>query len=756
MLTSRLIRFEWQPDGHFVDAATQTVVNRTFPEVPYDVTYDDTKIRIVTEHLEITYDGRAFSAAGLQVRLRNLAGVAHGSLWRFGDEQPVDRLFGNLGGTARTLDGIDGAIPLEPGILGRHGYAVLDDSSTLILDERQWPHPRNDQGIDLYFFGYALEFQDALRDFFTLTGPSPLIARAALGNWWSRYWRYSQEEYLGLLEDFDRKNVPLSVAVIDMDWHLVDIDPKLGTGWTGYTWNRELFPDPERFLAELHERGLAVSLNVHPADGVRPHEESYETFRKHMGLNDGENIAFDIADPLFVEGYFASVHHPLEDEGVDFWWLDWQQGDESRIKGLDPLWMLNHLHYEDSRRRGRPLIFSRYAGAGSHRYPIGFSGDTVTTWDSLDFQPYFTATAANIGYFWWSHDIGGHMFGERNHEMATRWLQFGVFSPINRLHSSNSPFAAKMPWVFPQPYEEIQERFMRLRHRMVPYLYTAMWRSHREGIAPVAPMYQRYPHETQAYDVVNQYLFGDLIVAPMTRPVEDRTHLSTSDAYLPDGTWYDIFTGQRYRGGRRVALYRGLETIPVLAPSGAILPLATDPHQGTHAHPESLTLRLFPGVGEYTLIEDDGGETPVVSEMCVSWAWEDGTDRARLEISGLEGRNLRVEIVGAHSGVLVSQSGREIVGCEAKDEILSTALQFDWGRVTKNEEFLFSGLRLTDVSLAELIFPILERAELDMSSKDAAWAAIQRLDGVALLSHLESLNLNRTMLGAITEKAANS
>lgn len=121
----------------------------------------------------------------------------------------------------------------------------------------------------------------------------------------------------------------------------------------------------------------------------------------------------------------------------------------TREPGLDPLWMLNHMHYEDAAREGRwPITFSRYAGPGSHRYPVGFSGDTVTTWDSLAFQTYFTSTASNIGYGWWSHDIGGHMLGVRNNELEARWYAFGAFSPINRLHSTCSPFAGKEPWNF--------------------------------------------------------------------------------------------------------------------------------------------------------------------------------------------------------------------------------------------------------------------------------------------------------------------
>ena len=136
---------------------------------------------------------------------------------------------------------------------------------------------------------------------------------------------------------------------------------------------------------------------------------------------------FDIADPDFLLAYLEEIHHPLEAEGVDFWWLDWQQGSHTAMPGLNPLWMLNHYHFLDSGRDGkRPITFSRYAGPGSHRYPVGFSGDTVTSWASLDFQPYFTATAANLGYGWWSHDIGGHMFGVRDDELVTRWFQLGV------------------------------------------------------------------------------------------------------------------------------------------------------------------------------------------------------------------------------------------------------------------------------------------------------------------------------------------
>ena len=181
--------------------------------------------------------------------------------------------------------------------------------------------------------------------------------------------------------------------------------------------------------------------------------------------------------------------------------------------------MLNHYHYLDNARDGkRPLTFSRYAGPGSHRYPVGFSGDSIVTWESLNFQPYFTSTASNIGYGWWSHDIGGHMFGYRDNELALRWVQLGVFSPINRLHSSKNEFMGKEPWQFPMEIGEVMKEFLRLRHQMLPYLYTMNHRAYKENTPLILPMYYTYPAEQVAYTVKNEYEYGTaFIVAPVRR-----------------------------------------------------------------------------------------------------------------------------------------------------------------------------------------------------------------------------------------------
>ena len=455
----------------------------------------------------------------------------------------------------------------------------------------------------------------------------------ALGNWWSRYHRYTQEEYQNLMLRFERENIPFSVAVVDMDWHYVNEIPEdvkaqpysQSPGWTGYTWNPELFPDYRAFLTFLADHNLKTALNLHPADGCRKHEIMYPKMAEALGLDAsaGEKIKFDILDPDFMEKYFDILHHPYEDEGVNFWWMDWQQGKDYHWihepnrdgkladprEKLDPLWMLNHLHILDISRNGkRPMFFSRYAGLGSHRYPVGFSGDTIITWKSLAFQPYFTANASNAGYGWWSHDIGGHMCGLRDDELTVRWMQLGVFSPINRLHSSSNPFSGKEPWnLAPYPCS-VAKDWLRLRHQLFPYIYTMNYRCHN-GLEPlVQPMYYEYPECSEAYASPDQFFFGsELMVAPIVEKNDPVDLLGKADVWFPEGDWFDIFTGDRYAGGRRMNVYRDLSGYPVFAKAGAILPLDKAYADNKLTNREELDIHVFPGAdNSFTLYQDEG------------------------------------------------------------------------------------------------------------------------------------------------------
>jgi alpha-glucosidase (family GH31 glycosyl hydrolase) len=605
VLTDGLLRLEHAADGRFEDRASTFALHRRLPVPDFRVTDTGTHLVVTTDRLRLTYDKGPFSTSGLAVEV--LGGITtYHSVWRYGQPAP------NLGGTARTLDWADGAVPLEPGVVAREGFAVLDDSASLLWDADGWVAPRDGSRTDLYVFAYGRDHAEAVRAFHAVSGPAPVLPRWALGNWWSRYHPYTAQEYEALLDRFTQEGIPFSVAVLDMDWHLRDVDPQYGSGWTGYTWNRDLVPDPPEFLRRVHARGLRVTLNVHPADGVQPYEDAYPAMAAALGRDPAEQepIAFDVTDRAFLAAYFHVLHRGLEADGVDFWWIDWQSGPYSRLAGIDPLWMLNHFHYLDNAHDGRrPLTFSRYAGPGSHRYPIGFSGDTVISWASLEFEPHFTATAANIGYGWWSHDIGGHFFGTKDDELATRWVQLGVFSPILRLHSSNDPFTTKEPWSFGPLARSIQTRFLRLRHRLVPYLHTMNHRAARDAVPLVVPLYHVWPNDDQAYGHPTQFVFGsELLVAAITSPVDRRTLTGSVRAWLPAGTWVDLLSDLGYDGGREIVLHRDLSAIPVLARTGAIVPLdGAHVPAGDPVNPEHLEVLVVVGAdGAFELVEDDG------------------------------------------------------------------------------------------------------------------------------------------------------
>lgn len=601
VLTDRMMRLEYSENGVFEDRATRLAFDRCFDTPDFEHYEEGGMLHIKTAHLHLTYDKKPFSEEGLVITVDTT------KTWFFGQTPAT------MPGTVRTLDAVNGAIPLGPSVLNRKtGIAVLDDSKTLAIEEDGFPVPADADRTDLYFFGYYADYAGAIRDFYKLSAPLPLIPRYALGNWWSRYHKYSAEEYLTLLDKFKEKDLPFSVAVIDMDWHIVQTpDPvRYGSGWTGYTWNKELFPDPEKFMSELHKKGLAVSLNLHPKDGIRAFDDCYEALCRRLGRDPEPygHIEFDASDPDFMDAYFDTVLNPMEDAGVDFWWIDWQQTGGARAPGYDVLWMLNHCHYTDNKRKNkRPLLFSRYAGIGSHRYPLGFSGDTHITWESLDFQPYFTAMSSNLGFSMWSHDIGGHYQGIRDPELYTRWIQLGVFSPILRLHSSPSDFISKEPWKWGAEAEAAASDFLRLRHKLIPYIYTYHYKNNSEGIPLIRPPYFKHPRTDNAFKYKNEYYFGDeLLCMPVTEKRDPDTMLSKATLWLPEGVWIDFFTSRVYTGGRTLDVYRHLDRMPVFARAGSIIPLSADAGCGNPAHIE---LRVFAGAdGSFELIEDNGGD----------------------------------------------------------------------------------------------------------------------------------------------------
>lgn len=606
LLADALFRIEKSETMRFCDHATQIVWFRDADEIRKTVELSETACIVKTAAAELHL------AASLEDSYILLADGRRAALSNEG----------NLKGTYRTLDACDGnlcypdwneegityPIELGDGVLSRTGVAVLDDSKSLLLKEDGTIAPRETKEIDLYVFAFGCSYRRAIQALYRISGAPPVIPRYALGNWWSRYWAYTQQEYLDLMDAFTDQGLPFTVATVDMDWHPSKNLPGGESGWTGYSWNTELFPDYRAFLRELHERGLHVTLNLHPALGVRWFEVQYEAMARRMGVDPAsrETIPFNLVSTDFLNAYFDVLHKPYERDGVDFWWVDWQQGTETGVEGLDPLWMLNHYHSLDIAKEKEQLILSRFSGIGSHRYPLGFSGDTFMTWKSLEHLISFTARASNAGYSWWSHDIGGHTNGYKDHELFVRFVQFGVFSPINRLHSTNSPVLAKEIVSYCGGTGLIAREYLRLRHAMLPFLYTADCETAEQGLALIEPMYYQYPHVPEAYACDAQYLFGrQMIAAPITQRTGENG-LTAQRVWLPEGVWTDFFTGDAYQGGRWVVLHRPLDTFPLLCKEGGFFVLDGSHAGNSTALPAVLDVHTFAGNGAYTLLEDEG------------------------------------------------------------------------------------------------------------------------------------------------------
>ena len=627
VLSANLLRLEYAFDGVFEDRASQVAFYRDAPQCEFTADVCDGILTIRTEALELTYRvNEPFDADTLRIKLL----VEPASSWGYGED------FEDLGGTARTLDQVDGRCAVDRGVCSRNGFSVIDDSDSLLLEEDGWIGVRAEGTKDIYFFGFGYDYIGAVQALYRLTGVPPMLPAYALGNWWSRYYAYTQQEYLDLMDRFREENIPFTVGVVDMDWHvtkipeeLKDPNPRMAGGWTGYSWNKELFPDYKTFLKELHKRNLKTSLNLHPAVGTCCHEDMYAQMAEANGIDPAtkQRVPLDILSKKHMETYFDILHHPYEEDGVDFWWMDWQQGTnywwihEANAPGeykdprerMDPLWMLNHLHILDVSRNGkRPMFFSRYAGPGSHRYPVGFSGDMGITWDSLKFQPEFTAMASNVGYSWWSHDIGGHHFGYQDNELFVRWVQSGVFSPINRLHSTKVPVMHKEAWNYPRDIAEILGNWLRLRHALFPYLYTMNRRNHTQLLPLVQPMYYSHPKCHDAYCCPTQFWFGsELMVSPIVEANDREADLGKADLWLPAGKWFDCFSGLCYasKRGRRMEVFRALEKMPVFAKAGAIVPMAEfADHDNRLYNADTMQLLVFPGDDNVFTLYEDGGE----------------------------------------------------------------------------------------------------------------------------------------------------
>ena len=633
---------EYVEGGAFIDSETMFAKRESSASAQFSE--ENGILTVKTDKFTLFYSGEGeFSCENLWIKVHT-GGIQ--TEWRFGDENKE-----NLGGTLSTLDGVCGHKPLPDGLISKDGWYVVDDSGKPLLVDGWVENRPSSHKCDMYFFAYGRDYKCALRDLAAVSGKMEMPRKYFLGSWYSRWWPYTAEEFLKIADEYEENGFPLDILVMDMDWHYQDWGHVEGEpyalygyghagqnlGWTGYTWNKRLIPDPDAFLSELKKRRIAVTLNDHPADGIRDHEEMYPEFIERLHAcgysesvpaveeklsdrekeNEGrcvENYRFNAGSREYMDAFFESAHSKIEGQGADFWWLDWQQNylypQVNGINGLTHLEWLNHLYYEHSKKGGkRGQSFSRWAGLGDHKHPAYFSGDSVTAWETLDFEIQMTVSAGNAGCFWWSHDIGGFLdpIEGGQAECYARWVQFGALSAALRVHMTGQEGLDRRPWTWGEPYASSMRESFKLRSRLMPYIYSVAYESREKSIPLLRPLYYDEPWNEEAYKHPASYLFGDgLFVSPVC--CEGCDGVAETDIWLPCGTWYDWFTGEKYESGE-YKVKNDLFSFPLFVREG--YPLVTQPYT-SRMTADSLTspvIYIYTGgdcCGETELFEDDG------------------------------------------------------------------------------------------------------------------------------------------------------
>ena len=464
ILSERLIRLEYNENGVFENRPTELVWYRNMNKVPFQIKEDSKFLEIQTSYFKLTYvkekpfKGTKLNAmANLKVELLN-----SDRIWYYGNPEATEAR--NYGSPGLSLDDTK-KLKLKMGLYSPYGYAYLDDSNGMIMNENGTLKAREEQSIDIYLFMYLKDFALCLKDYYAITGYPSLIPRYALGNWWSRNVAYDDDSLKELVTTFEDKKIPLSVLLLDKDWHINTFEDKQMD--SGFTWNTEKFKSPKGMIDYMHAKGVRVGLSVNPKDGFYPYEKYYDNIKKYIPAGEKGIIPFNVYDDRTIEVYMKILIDPLDQYGVDFYWID----DDGK-KDLNRIWALSHYHFTDLKEdyKRRAMVLSRNSGIAAHRYPVLYSGKTIVSWDTLNLIPLHNSSATNIGVSFWAHDIGGYYKGKEDNELYQRYVQLGTFSPILKFGSDKGKYYKREPWRWSIKTYEIVNDYLHLRHRLIPYL----------------------------------------------------------------------------------------------------------------------------------------------------------------------------------------------------------------------------------------------------------------------------------------------
>lgn len=643
VLSDYLIRLEYDTAGKFEDRPTVAILQRKLTVPKFSASTSGGVLTIATAGLTLTYTVGSGPFTETNLAVRSLPGATPAFRWAPGLNNA-----GNLLGTIKSLDMLgaqdlnctenanvhvhDESLHCAWGVVSRAGWAVLDDSLNWALTPgAEWWDSRNRNQADWYFFGHGWNYKGALADFTAVGGQIPMIPRYATGIWWTRWFDINNVDMREIVYEYQSRSLPLDVFVLDMDWHKKN-------NWGGFTFDEHLFPYPADTLGLLHDMGLHLAANIHDDNGVGNYDAMFPELCEAIGLDPNTNtvVPFTVVNKTVAYAVEDIVMEALIEQGMDFWWIDYQQGGTQGGAAGDaqnPTVWTDKLRVTDPKRQGknqRGLILSRWGGLGTHRYQVGFSGDVLAlTWDNLAYQPYFSVTGSNVGYGQWSHDIEGPF---RDNEMYLRWIQWGSVSAVLRSHDrgmsagdcsfKDVDTCSKVKvWDLPSKFFEPARYAMQQRAARIPYYYTLVRQAFDTGVSPMFPMYYNFPQFPNAYlnnakgDFSQYFLGDDMIVAPVVRPALD-SNMAKKSVWVPPGQWYEQETGFLHTGAADgstiLTKLFDLSEIPIFYRAGAVIPSIPVPVGDTLGLAQraytALNFAIVPGSssGSGRVYEDDG------------------------------------------------------------------------------------------------------------------------------------------------------
>ena len=595
IITPSLIRLEYSETGTFNDLPTLNIWYRNFEKVTYNIQEINNQLIIDNEYFKLIYNkekpfygGKINPTSNLRVTC-----LSTNKTWYYGYHEirnydmPVYRIDDNKYKCKKSLFSLD-------------GFVTIDDSNMDYFDSFGSIVKNESNNIDIYLFMYGTKFFTCLSDYYKITGNPILLPRYAFGNWWSRNITYNSNDINKLINDFKSHEVPLSTILLNDSWSKQTED-----GHASFTFNSQLFNNPANFINDIHLSNIRLGITINPMNGFSKIETNYDYLKNYLSPNESGIIPFNVLNARDIDAYLKIIIHPLDNIGIDFYNIDYFNPNQ-----LKELMLLKHYHLFDIKRNKnkRPMIYGYNTNIMSHRDSILYYGKSTVSWDSLIKMCKFNCDSANMGVSYFSHDIGGFYKGIEDMELYTRFIQLGVFSPILKLNSDDSKYYKRLPWQWGIKTYQIAKDYLRLRHKLIPYLYSENYRYYKLGIPFIQPLYYQYPsfYDDELYS--REYYFGSqLFISPIVKHKDYIMNRTIHHFFIPEGVWYDFVTGKKFPGGRKYVSFFRDEDYPVFVKAGAIIPMSLNIDNNNISVPTDMEIQIFPGKNNvFNLYEDDG------------------------------------------------------------------------------------------------------------------------------------------------------